>query len=180
MTPPRWMHMNIVLIGMRGAGKTTVGKLLAEKLKKEYIETDQEVAKKANMPITDIVAKHGWEYFRQLERYTVEMVAQKDNCIIATGGGVVVNKQNVDALKQHGKLFYLEAPVEVLIERIGDDNNRPSLTGKTSRPEDMKAVMQQRKKLYEEAADAIIETNNKTTSRVSEEIITALEDTYVY
>ncbi len=172
--------MNIVLIGMRGAGKTTVGRLLAKKLGKELIETDMLIAQQANMSIPDIVKKHGWSYFRKLEADTIKTVSQKDNCIIATGGGTVARKESVDALKKNGKLFYLEAPVEVLAKRIGDDKNRPSLTGKISRLEDMKEVLKKRAVLYQEAADTIIETTNKTTKEVAAEIITVLEDMYVY
>lgn len=172
--------MNIVLIGMRGSGKTTVGKLLAKKCNKEFIETDMLITKEQDMSIPDIVKEHGWDYFRNIEAAIVKKVAGKDNCITATGGGIVVRKENIEALKKHGKLFYLEAPVEVLAKRIGDDENRPSLTGKTSRIDDMKEVMKQREELYQQAADTIIETTNKTAKEVAAEIITVLEDVYVY
>ena len=172
--------MNIVLIGMRGAGKSTVGNILAKKLAKEYIQTDDEIAKQEKMTIADLVAKKGWEYFRIIESEVVKKIADKDNCIITTGGGVIIRKENIDALKVHGTLFYLEASLETLVERIGDDPNRPSLTGRESRLEDMREVLRQRKKLYEEASDKIIETKDKTAQEVADEIIKVLEDINIY
>ncbi len=171
--------MNIVLIGMRGAGKTTVGKMLAGRLKKEFIEMDELVAKKAGMTIPQIVKKHGWEYFRDLESEITKEVAKKDNIIIATGGGVVMRSENVRALKQHGRLFWLTVSVDTLLKRIKNDENRPSLSGK-SRQEDMEETQKQRQKLYQEAADVIIDTENVAPEKVMEEIIINLEDTYVY
>ncbi|MBI2036246.1 shikimate kinase AroL [Candidatus Microgenomates bacterium] len=171
--------MNIVLIGMRGAGKTTVGKMLASHLKKDFIEMDDLVAKKAGMKIAQIVKKHGWEYFRDLETQITQEVSQKDNVIIATGGGVVLRSENVQVLKKHGKLFWLSVGVNSLLKRIGNDANRPSLTGKSPK-EDMEETQIQRQKLYEQAADVVIDTEKITAKEVMEEIITNLEDTYVY
>ncbi len=171
--------MNIVLIGMRGSGKTTVGKMLSQHLKKEFIAMDKLVAEKAGMEITLIVKKHGWEYFRDLEAKVTKEVSQKENIIIATGGGVVVRPENVQALKKHGKIFWLTVGVDTLLKRIGNDANRPSLTGKSPK-EDMEETQKQRQKLYEQAADVIVDTENVAPKEVMEEIITNLEDTYVY
>lgn len=171
--------MNIVLIGMRGSGKTTVGKLLAQHLKKDFIAVDELVAKKAGMTIAQIVEEYGWEYFRDLESKVTKEISQKDNVIIAAGGGVVVRPKNVKALKEHGKLFWLTVNIDTLLKRIGNDANRPSLTGKSPK-EDMEEIQKQRQKLYEQAADVIIDTENVTPREVMEEIITNLEDTYVY
>lgn len=171
--------MNIVLIGMRGSGKNTVGKLLAQHLKKDFIAMDEVVAKKAGMTIAQIVKKYGWEYFRDLESKVTKEISQKDNVIIATGGGVVVRPENVQALKQHGKLFWLTVNVGTLLKRIGTDANRPSLTGKSQR-EDMEETNKHRQKLYEQAADVIVDTEKISPKQVMREIIKNLEDTYVY
>lgn len=171
--------MNIVLIGMRGSGKTTVGKMLSQQLKKEFIEMDALVAEKAGMQIAQIVKKYGWEYFRDLETEITKEVSQKDNIIIATGGGVVERGENVQALKEHGKLFWLTVGVDTLLKRIGKDVNRPSITGK-SRREDMEETQKHREKLYQQAADVIIDTEKVTAKKVMQEIIKNLEDTYVY
>lgn len=172
--------MNIVLIGMRGSGKMTVGKLLAKTLQKNHIEMDGRVVKKAKMSIPEIVKKYGWEHFRNLESEVTKELAKMDNVIIATGGGVVTRPENIQVLKEHGKLFWLQASLDTLVKRIGDDKNRPSLTGKQSQRDDLEAVLAQRQKLYEDAADAIIDTEGKTIKEVVAMIITNLEDTYVY
>ncbi|MBI4078733.1 MAG: shikimate kinase [Candidatus Levybacteria bacterium] len=171
--------MNIMLIGMRGSGKTTVGKILAKILKKDFIETDKLIGEKAKMSIPKIIEKHGWDFFRNIESEVVQEVAEKDNIVIATGGGVVVSPKNIALLKKSGKLFWLTVSVPTLLKRIGNDKNRPSLTGKL-RKEDMEVTLQERQKLYENAADVVVDTEHVSAQKVAEAILTDLEDTYVY
>lgn len=163
--------MNIILIGMRGSGKTTVAKQLAKKLNKEYKEMDELIVVKKSMSIPEIVEKHGWDYFRDLESEIVQELCQQDNIIISCGGGVVVRPKNITILKKNGKLFWLQVSVETLLKRIGDDANRPSLTGKASRKEDMEEVLQQRYELYKNAADVIIDTEKMNAKEVADTII---------
>lgn len=163
--------MNIVLIGMRGSGKTTVARLLSQKLKKEYIEMDEMVVQKLGMSIPKIVEKHGWNYFRDVESEITKEVSQKDNKIISTGGGVILRSQNVEALKKNSKLFWLKADVDTLLQRIEDDPNRPALTNKQSQKEEIEEILKQRESLYHKAADFIIETEGKTVEEVIENII---------
>lgn len=172
--------MNIILIGIRGSGKTTVGKILAKELKKDFIEIDTLITAKSRTSIPKIVEQRGWDYFRDIESNVVQEVAEKDNIVIATGGGVVVRTKNIELLKKHGKLFWLTVSVPALLKRIGDDKNRPSLTGKISRKEDMEITLKEREKLYQNAADVVVDTENKTAKEVAKEILTNLEDTYVY
>lgn len=172
--------MNIVLIGMRGSGKTTVAKILATKLQKKYVETDELIVQRMGMSIPEIVARHDWDYFRDIESQIIHEVSNEDNCIISTGGGVVERLENIKALKKKGKLFWLQVSVDALLTRIGDDPNRPSITGKTSRREDMEVTLKNRQHLYEDASDVIINTEQKQPDEIAEEIITNIEDTYVY
>ncbi len=166
--------MNIVLIGMRGAGKTTVAKLLSEKLKNPYIETDELVEKKANMTIPQIVEKYGWEYFRDIESEVIREISKKDGVVISSGGGLFTKLENVKALKQKGKFFWLQVGIDSILKRIGDDPNRPSLTGKKSRREDMDNILQERKQLYKSAADEVIDTENRSADEVAKIIIEKL------
>ncbi len=161
--------MNIVLIGMRGAGKTTVAKLLSTKLQKEVLETDDLVSRKAGMSITEIVATKGWYYFRDLESEVISDVSKTDNIIISCGGGVVVRPKNIDLLKQNGKIFWLQVSVTTLLTRIGHDQNRPSITGKPQK-EDMEETLKNRYDLYKNAADFIIGTEKKTPKQIVDTI----------
>jgi shikimate dehydrogenase len=162
--------MNIVLIGMRGSGKTAVGKILAQRLGRELIEMDELIAEKAGLSIPETVAKHGWERFRDLEEEITAEVAKRDNIINATGGGVVVRDSNVSRLKQKGLVVWLTADIDTLLQRIGEDKSRPLLKGK-SRREDMEITLAERQPLYQKAADITIDTENRTPEAVAEAIV---------
>ena len=161
--------MNIVLIGMRGSGKTAVGKILAQRLGRDFVELDELIVRKAGMSIPEIVAQHGWDRFRDLEEEVVAEVAQRDNIVSATGGGVIIREQNVSRLKQNGLLVWLTAGVDTLLQRIGDDESRPLLKGKTRR-EDLEITLAERQQLYQKAADITIDTENRTPEAVAETI----------
>ena len=106
---------NIVLIGMPSCGKTTSGKLLAQELGKEFIDTDLEIVKKAGMEIPEIFEKFGEEYFRNLESEAIKELSQNQSLVIATGGGAVLRSENVDALRQNGKIIFIDRPLDMLI-----------------------------------------------------------------
>lgn len=164
--------MNIVLIGMRGSGKTTIGKLLAKRLGKQFIEMDELIVQKVGHSIPEIVNRYGWEKFRDVEQEITREVAGWDNVVNATGGGVVTREENIRQLKKQGKLVWLKANTDTLLRRIGNDQSRPSLTGK-SHQEDMEAVLADRSPIYEQVADFIIDTEDKMPEEVAE-IITKL------
>ena len=102
---------NIVLIGMPGAGKSTVGRLLSEKTGRAFIDTDDMITESHGV-ISEIFAKHGEEYFRDVESEKVKEAAKNSGFIIATGGGAILRKENVDALRQNGVIFFLNRPLE--------------------------------------------------------------------
>jgi len=120
--------MKVVLIGYRATGKSTVGRILADKLNIAFRDTDAMIEENMEMPIKEIVAIHGWDYFRAKERETIKTLTQKEDCVIATGGGVVLFrenidllKQNVDLLKQAGVIIWLNAPLQDIIDRLKQD-----------------------------------------------------------
>jgi shikimate kinase len=167
--------MNIILIGMRGSGKTIVAGQLAKKLHKKFIETDDLIVKKIGLPISEIVAKFGWKKFRDLESEVIKKIRGVDDTIISTGGGVVLNKDNRRILKQNGRLIWLSADIEELVKRIGNNKDRPFLIKTKSRKKDIETTFKQRERLYRQAADYVIDTNNKNPSKVAAEITKIIE-----
>ena len=161
--------MNIVLIGMRGSGKTTIGKLLAKRLGKQFIEMDELIVQRLGQSIPEIVNRYGWEKFRDVEEEITREVAGWDNVVNATGGGVVTREKNVLELKKKGKLVWLKANIDTLLRRIGNDQSRPSLTGRSQRG-DMEAVLAERRPIYQRVADFIVDTEGKTPEEVAEAI----------
>jgi len=162
--------MNVVLVGYRGTGKTTIGRILKEKLKKNFISMDEEIIKKTNMQIPEIISKYGWDYFRDIESEVSEYVSKLDNYIIDTGGGVVIRQQNIEALKKNGKIILLTADIKTIAERIKKDKERPALKGKSSTDE-IEEVLKEREEKYINAADYIIDTTKKSPEEISKEII---------
>ena len=166
--------MNIVLIGYRGTGKSTVGKLLAARLGRELVSTDAEIVKRAKRTIPQIVAQEGWESFRDRESEVCQELAARDQLVIDTGGGAILRAQNVEALKRNGTVFWLEASVVTITKRIGRDNQRPSLTGSKSFVDEIQEVLRERTPKYQAAADHVITTDNRSINRLMEEVLALL------
>ena len=162
--------MNIVLIGYRGTGKSSVARLLAARNKWPLVSTDLEIIKKAGMPVSEIIRKRGWDYFRNVESEICKQVGKKDRTIIDTGGGAVLRKENVESLRQRGRMFWLTAEVATVMERIKNNSDRPSLTGKKSYVEEVEEVLNERLPLYKAAADHMIATDDRTVEEVANEI----------
>jgi shikimate kinase len=163
--------MNIVLIGYRGTGKSTVGKLLAARLGRELVSTDAEIIKRAKRTIPEIVTQEGWEYFRNLESDICRELASRDKLVIDTGGGAILRTQNVEALKKNGTVFWLTASVETIGKRIGGDNQRPSLTGAKSFIDEIQDVLRERTLNYQAAADYTIATDDRSVNQLVETLL---------
>ena len=165
--------MKVILIGYRAAGKTTVGKLLAMLLKVPFYDSDSVVEEIVNAPIKNIVAHHGWEYFREKETEAIQLFSGKGDCIIATGGGVILSAENVKLLKQMGVIVWLHAPIKDIIDRLNKDsqNNaaRPQFTTGDLVQETVD-VFAERLPLYKKTADFIIETAGKSAPQIAETI----------
>ncbi|MFC1871089.1 shikimate kinase [Chloroflexota bacterium] len=166
--------MNVVLIGMRGSGKTTTGNILAQKLNRYLVETDELITKRAGLSIPDIVEKHGWANFRDIEEQIIAEVSGGDNVVLSAGGGVITRDRNTAGLKKNGVLVWLTAGSNTLLERIGQDAGRPPLVNGRTPREDMEITLSERRVLYEQAADIVVDTENKTPEDVAREIIDRL------
>ena len=143
---------NIVLIGMPSAGKTTIGKLCSIELKKEFIDIDDMITKKINMPISKYFETYGEKKFRQLEKKICQDIAFKNNCIISTGGGVIKNYKNIENLKANGIIIFIDRN----INNLSIDSSRPLSKNRNS----LKLMYKQRLPLYKKYADIIVYNNN--------------------
>ncbi len=156
---------NIILIGMMGSGKSTIGKVLADMLKFDFVDFDEVIVQKQGMSIPEIFEKYGEDFFRTLESNAVREFLGCKNKIIATGGGILKNQQNLENLKKIGKIFYLDAPANILYRRINGDTNRPLL--KTL--EEFEQTLNEREGSYSKAHHAIDAAS--TPQEIAREII---------
>ena len=167
--------MNIVLIGFRGTGKSTVGKLLAKHLKRDFIDSDKYIESSTGKAIKSIFEDDGEEGFRKIEADTIAELSKADNKVISAGGGVVLREENIKNLKDNGFLILLEATPEIIYSRIAQDEKttqqRPSLTDKKPLDE-IKHLIEQREDAYKSAADFTINTSHISCEDIVNEIIT--------
>ncbi len=164
--------MNLVLIGYRGTGKSTVAELLATRLGWKAISTDAQLVEKAQRSIPDIVASDGWEHFRSLETEVCRALKDQDRMVIDTGGGLILRPENVAALKPNGLVFWLTATVTTITRRISDDTQRPALTTGKTFVEEIQAVLTERTPKYQAAADHIIATDDHSPEEITSQILT--------
>lgn len=166
--------MNVVLIGYRGTGKSSVGKILATRLGHALLSTDEEVVRIAGQTIPEIVEQYGWEKFRDLESQVCQRLDGREGLVVDTGGGIILRPQNVAILKHIGTVFWLTASVEAIAKRIGGDTQRPSLTGVKSFVDEIQEVLRERLPKYQATADHVIETEGKSLRKVADEILARL------
>lgn len=159
---------NIVLCGFMGCGKTTVGKQLAKITNMEYIDLDQYIEQQQSTTISNIFAQHGEEYFRDLEHNAAKELSQKQGCIIAAGGGTLLYKRNVQALKQSGTVVLLNVPLNTIKHRLRYDKKRPLLQS-PDKDKVMEEMYNSRLPLYRQASDVVINAN-KSPLATAEEI----------
>jgi len=151
---------NLFLVGMMGAGKTTVGKLLAQQSGKTFVDSDEEIQQRTGVTIPHIFDVEGEAGFRQREVNVVQQLVKLDNIVLATGGGVVLNEQNRDALRCNGIVVYLKSAVHDLWQRTRHDRNRPLLQTADPRAR-LKELYEQRDPLYTQVADLVIPTGKQ-------------------
>ncbi len=155
---------------MMGAGKSTIGKLLSNNMKISFVDTDEEVEKHFNMPINNIFDKYGEEGFREIESLILE---KSTDSIVACGGGIVLKKKNRDFIKENGKCLLLLSKINVLADRLSSENNRPLLNDGIIENQ-LEQIWEQRKDLYYNLADQVIEINDKSKKQITDYIIGVL------
>ncbi|MDG1579873.1 shikimate kinase AroK [Pseudomonas sp. GOM6] len=165
---------NVILVGPMGAGKSTIGRLLAKELRLQFKDSDKEIEQRTGADIPWIFDVEGEQGFRDREQLMVAELCELQGVVIATGGGVVLRAENRKALREGGRVVYLHASVEQQLERTSRDRNRPLL--RTAEPgKVLRALMDIRDPLYREIADVIIETDERPPRLVVQEIIERFE-----
>ncbi|MGO1368235.1 MAG: shikimate kinase [Senegalia sp. (in: firmicutes)] len=164
------MKTNIVLIGFMGTGKTTNGRRLSRKLKKEFIDTDFLIEKREGMKIEDIFKKYGENHFRKLENQVIKEISKKENKIISTGGGTVLNPDNIELLKKNGFIFLLQSSTDNIIYNLKNSYKKRPLLEKKNWTNEVSILLDKRKKLYYGNADFIIRVDNKNHYAIVNEI----------
>ncbi|HIS73864.1 TPA: shikimate kinase [Candidatus Galligastranaerophilus intestinavium] len=160
-------YKNIILTGMMGAGKTTVGKELATIMNCNFIDLDETIEKNYGK-ISDIFKQKGEEYFRQIETLELKKLNIQEAFVLSTGGGIVLKDENIKILQTLGYVFYLEASTDTIYERIKNQKHRPLLN--TPDPKrSIEEILSKRKKLYENSGEKIT-VNNKNVKEIAEEI----------
>ncbi len=151
----------IVLVGLMGAGKTSVGKLLARRLGKTFIDCDHEIERATGVKVATIFEIEGEEGFRIRESRMLEDALKQDNIVLATGGGAVLSKSNRALLAENGVVVYLRASAKLLLRRTRHDRNRPLLQVPDPHAK-LEALLAERDPLYSEVADVIVDTGNQS------------------
>ena len=167
------IDFNIFLIGFMGAGKSTIARNLQKELGMELVEMDERIVKEQGMSINDIFKTKGEDGFRDIESQLVIDLGKQDKAIVSSGGGVVIRPENVKNMKKSGKIIYLTAKPETILDRVKDSTQRPLLNGHMN-VEYINELMSKRKDFYEEAADYKVATDGKNVSQICQEIITIL------
>jgi shikimate dehydrogenase len=168
---------NIILTGYMGSGKSAVGKKISVLYGMDFIDTDEYIVEKEGMSINEIFERFGEDTFRKMETEALRELSVKCyNTVIATGGGIVLRKENVNILKVTGKIYYLMASPEEIYNRIQYDTTRPLLKSGSSDEvkEKIKTMMEQRRAYYDMSCDIKIETDGKTPEEIAELVYSAL------
>ena len=169
--------MNVILMGYRGTGKSSVGRLLAAKLKRTFFDSDELIKISSGKSVREMVAEKGWDFFRQEEKGIIAELSGKDDCVVALGGGAVLDDENVRKLKDKGFFIWLTAEAQTILERLRRDGEtfaqRPPLAGKDP-DEETRPLLKAREPLYAKIADCRVDTSDRTIEEIAAEVIRIL------
>lgn len=157
------MKDNIALIGFMGSGKTTIGKLLAKTMEMKFVDIDKIIEATEKKSINDIFKEKGQIYFRDLEREIILQESSRNNCVIATGGGSILDNENVKSLQETSFIVFLDASIECLYLRLKDNTTRPILNDAEDKKQLIEELLEKRKFLYQISANFIIHIDENTS-----------------
>ena len=161
---------NLFLVGLMGAGKSTIGRHLAKSLGMEFVDSDHEIERRTGASIPLIFDVEGEAGFRQREKKVIDELTQRDGIVLATGGGAVLDPENRACLRERGKVIYLYATIEQLLARTAKDRNRPLLQTADPRAR-LQELLLARDILYREVADLVVDTGGRTARSTEREIL---------
>ncbi len=161
---------NLYLCGMRGTGKTALGRMLASELEVPFLDLDLEIDRLLGYPHARLIAEQGWLAFRELEYDTCKRLARREKSLIALGGGTVRYAWNRDLLRGTGFFVLLTAPVEELARRLQSER-RPALTRAASLEEELRAVWERSQEIYRRAADFVYDTAGKSLAEAARDLL---------
>jgi shikimate kinase len=166
--------VNIYLVGFMGTGKTSVAKILAGRLKMQFVEMDSEIEKREDKPITRIFSEEGEDYFRKAEKETTAEISKKDNLVVSCGGGVVLDEDNIEKLKKTGIVICLWAGPNTIYERVKEKKHRPLLNVENPKKR-IEELLEARRPFYEKS-DYSIDTSNLSLEEAANKIIKIIEN----
>ena len=161
--------MHIVLCGMMGCGKTTIGKQLSARLQMPWQDTDDKIVEKHGA-IAEIFNRFGEARFREIETSVLKELLQNGDSVLSVGGGLVVRQENAALLKKNCVVIFLRATAETLERRLREDTSRPLLQGDTSLLERVQALLKERAPIYESVANFTVDVDEKSVGEIVEEI----------
>ena len=170
-------EQNIALIGFRATGKTTVGKILAQKLGRSFVEMDQRLVSEAGRDIAAWVAQEGWDSFRRAESALLGVICLQKRLVVATGGGIILDPQNRETLRKDFFTAWLKAEPQTIRHRLSSDPRSPQMRPALSDLpilEEIEKLLYEREPLYSQVANIEIDTEGKEAMKVAEEIIGAV------
>ena len=160
---------NIFIVGAMGSGKSSVGRLFAERCQKQFLDTDNEIENDSKLDIAIIFEKYGEEEFRKKETKLLEDLSGVENHIIATGGGIILKQENIDIMKKMGLIVFLDIDLKTQIQRVKYRKHRPLLKN-TDLEKRLKILKSERDPIYNTISDYIIDVSTKDKKTVVEEI----------
>jgi shikimate kinase len=166
---------NVVLVGFMGTGKSTIGRLAAKALHFDFVDTDQLIVDRTHLPITDLFAQHGEDYFRDQETAVIRSLIAVNRCIISTGGGAVIRPENRDMLRRSGFVVRLTASEDILMERVSRNSKRPLLQSENPR-ETLHKLLAAREEAYEHSANWTLDTSHMSVSEAVDALTRSVEN----
>lgn len=165
----------VYLVGMMGAGKTTIGRALARKLGWQFVDLDHELESRCGVRVSIIFDIEGEQGFRKRESAALDECTRRSGIVLATGGGAVLDPKNRQLLRERGMVVYLRASIDELFRRVERDRNRPLLQTDNPRQR-LQELLQQREPLYEEVADLVFDTGNLPIAQTTRVLIKELQE----